>query len=705
MANHVFRVGLVGAGYISEFHLRALKRIANAHVVGITDLDADKARSVAKRFAIPTVYPSLAAMAETGLDVVHVLTPPDSHTSVTLQALRLGCHVMLEKPATTAPEDCDAIADLARKTGKVVCVDHALLRDHFILKALSVVRSGTIGEVLGVDYLRAQGTPPYRGGPLPPQYREGGFPIRDLGIHALYLIKAFVGDIEDASAQFWSRGGDPNLMFDEWRALVHCRGGLGQVQLSWNIRPYQHLLTVHGTRGILRADLFGLSLSTRSVSRLPSHLGHTFSAMREGLSSAGQIPLNIARVLTGRIMRYHGLTRLVEEFYRNLADHRPTPVPIDGVRDVVDWTERLARHADAAKVRILAQQTSPLSAPVLVTGASGFIGGHLVRRLLQQHNRIRLLLRRPPGSEWRNNSNVEWLLGDLGDPEAVDRAVADCKIVYHLGAGVRGRPWDLDRGTVVGTQNMIDACLKHRVKCLVYISSMSVIHAAKKGDPVDEAWPLEPAADKRGRYTQTKLQAERLITDAVRERRLPAIILRPGLVFGPGSPLLSPSVGLRKGNRIIIFGRGHTLLPFVHVQDLVDAICAAAQQQNFRPGAIYHIVDPTPITQLQYARRYIQSTGSNVTVVRFPRLLLYTLALAGQMAFRLLRHPSPVSIYRFRSALASHRFDCRAALHDLGWRPRIGTEAGLSMLLQPPGATEKPEVGMPLAPAEGVAAG
>src|SRR5713226_8781082 len=108
-AERQFRVGLVGAGYVSEFHIRALRRLPGVRMIGITDLLEERAHAVAARFGI-AAYPSLEAIAETGLDVVHVLTPPASHTTVALDALRRGCHVLVEKPLATSVEECDRLA-------------------------------------------------------------------------------------------------------------------------------------------------------------------------------------------------------------------------------------------------------------------------------------------------------------------------------------------------------------------------------------------------------------------------------------------------------------------------------------------------------------------------------------------------------------------------------------------------------------------
>ncbi len=215
-----FKVGLIGAGYVAQFHVKALRRLANVDIVGVYDADGEKAKQAAKTFGLKACK-SLADLVEAGAEVVHVLTPPDTHTAITLEALDRGCHVLVEKPLATRAEDCDRIAQAAAKAGRAVCVNHSLLRDPFVVRALDAVRAGAVGRVLTVDYFRSSDYAPYRGGLLPPQYRGGGYPFRDLGIHALYLLEAFLGPVGNVTAEYRSAGGlsrDPNIFYDEWRA-------------------------------------------------------------------------------------------------------------------------------------------------------------------------------------------------------------------------------------------------------------------------------------------------------------------------------------------------------------------------------------------------------------------------------------------------------------------------------------------------------
>lgn len=675
-------VGLVGAGYISEFHIRALRRLKNVRIIGITDAVPARAQTVAGRFDLPAVFPSLEAMAAAKPDVMHILTPPDTHAQLAIEALEMGCHVLVEKPLATSVEDCDAIAAAAEKAGKEVCVDHALLYDHFVNGALEIVRSGRVGQVVSVDYVRSADYPPYTGGPLPPQYREGGYPFRDIGVHALYLMEAFLGEIEDVQAQFATRGGDPNLLHDEWRTLVRCRQGIGQVQMSWNIKPYQHLLIVQGTRGVIRADLFGLSLTTRQVTRLPKHAEHAWNTCSEGLRFCTQVPSNMVRVLRGKIMRYHGLQKLVEEFYQCLAEGRPSPVTVQQARRGIEWVERVARPADAAKEAFLARFPQRLTAKVLVTGAAGFIGKRLLNRLLERHDQVRIFVRREPPPEIMNDPRLQIVLGDLGDPKAVDRAMAGIDTVYHVGAAIRGSKADFDRGTVVGTKNIVDSARQHGIRRLVYISSLSVLYAAAPGEEktIREDWPLEPYPERRGEYTRTKLEAEKIVLQAVREHGLPAVILRPGLVFGDGAPLMSPAVALRARGRLVILGDGKGILPLVYVEDVVDAIMEAGQREGVE-GQVFHVVDSTIVTQRELAQEYIRATGNKLRLMHLPRIVVYGLAGTVQLIGGMLRRAAPLSIYRVKSAMSFRPCECSAAQKGLGWRPRVGVKAGLQATL------------------------
>ena len=288
----------------------------------------------------------------------------------------------------------------------------------------------------------------------------------------------------------------------------------------------QNWLVVQGTKGVVRANLFAMWVTHAPQLPLPKAPARALQAMIEGLSICAQVPANVARFATKKIVQYDGLHSLVAAFYGALQTGAPMPVSPEHARSAVYWTDRVSQQADVAKIKFQSQFPTVGSAKVLVTGANGLIGRHLVRRLLQEGNRVRLFVRRQPETEWMNDANVEVFLGDLGDPVAVDLAVEGTEIVYHVGAAMKGGAHDHERGTVCGTQNVVDSMLRHNVQRLVYISSLSCLHAAaaRRADVITEDWPIEPSPTKRGAYTQAKTSAEKIVLDAVRDRHLRAVL-------------------------------------------------------------------------------------------------------------------------------------------------------------------------------------
>jgi nucleoside-diphosphate-sugar epimerase len=193
---------------------------------------------------------------------------------------------------------------------------------------------------------------------------------------------------------------------------------------------------------------------------------------------------------------------------------------------------------------------------------------------------------------------------------------------------------------------------------------------------VREDWPVEPSPTKRGAYTQSKTAAEKIVRDAVRDRHLRAVLLRPGRVFGPGMTLLTPEVARKIGNLFVILGDGTRELPLVFVEDVIDAIVLAAETSEF-DGRVFHIVDRTQITQNQVVRDYILKNAKKAKVIHVPVAIVYSLALGFEVLSKILNRPVPLSIYRVKSALARMKFDCTRAQNELGWQPRIGVASGL----------------------------
>jgi nucleoside-diphosphate-sugar epimerase len=310
----------------------------------------------------------------------------------------------------------------------------------------------------------------------------------------------------------------------------------------------------------------------------------------------------------------------------------------------------------------------------LVTGASGSLGGAVVRRLLAQGQRVRVLVRRAPARVFRG---VEVVVGNLGDPDAVERAVCGATLVVHAGAAMKGDLTEHQCATVVGTQNIADACARHGVSKLVHISSMSVVDWAGSsgGAPVSETTALEPRAAERGAYTQAKLRAENVVRDAARAGSVAAVILRPGQIFGGGVALVTGAVARRAGKRWLVLGDGELVLPLVYIEDVVDAILLASQKPLVR-GEIIQLIDPEVWTQNQVLAA--MGAGRGTPVIRVPRRAVFAAARLSEVVMGTVGKSSPVAEYRMRSAMAMLRFAGQNARALLGWQPRVGVRGGIA---------------------------
>ncbi len=225
---------------------------------------------------------------------------------------------------------------------------------------------------------------------------------------------------------------------------------------------------------------------------------------------------------------------------------------------------------------------------VLVTGATGFLGHHLVPCLRQAGHTVRALLR--PGSEagFLAGQGVELAYAaDISDRPAVIRAAADCEAVVH--AAGHFRFWgDLPtfwQTNVAGTAATLEAAARAGARRYIYISTVAVVGRPERGRTIDESHPCHP----RDHYQRTKLEAELLVQAFHRERQLPALILRPGAYYGPWGRYAFNRLFFEeplRGWRVRVNRGRHITFP-VYAPDVARAVDLALAQGQ--PGRIYNV--------------------------------------------------------------------------------------------------------------------
>ncbi|HEY0285643.1 MAG TPA: NAD(P)-dependent oxidoreductase [Pseudomonas sp.] len=245
---------------------------------------------------------------------------------------------------------------------------------------------------------------------------------------------------------------------------------------------------------------------------------------------------------------------------------------------------------------------------ILVTGASGFIGGRFARFALEQGMNVRVNGRRAQGVEHLVRRGAEFIQGDLTDPDLVLRLCHDVEAVVHCAGsvGAWGRRQDFQQGNVQVTENVVEGCLKQQVRRLVHLSSASIYfdgrsHLGIKEEQVPKRF--------NNHYAATKYLAEQKVFGA-EEFGLEVIVLRPRMVTGAGDTSIFPRLlNMQRKNRLSIIGNGLNKVDFTSIQNLNEAILSGLLAAGTALGKAYNISNGTPIPiwdVINYVMRQMQ---------------------------------------------------------------------------------------------------
>lgn len=320
---------------------------------------------------------------------------------------------------------------------------------------------------------------------------------------------------------------------------------------------------------------------------------------------------------------------------------------------------------------------------VLVTGGTGFIGHHLVRRLVSTDVHVRLLCRRD--SDLAHVREVATLIelcyGDLKDPVSLAEAVTGIDVMFHLAAATRGNWAEAYQATVKGTEHLLDYAQRTGVPRVVYVSSMSVYDYARmpRDATVDENAPLETRPETRTVYARSKCEAEAIVRRYLNASDIAVCILRPGAVYGPGGPPHIPATfRFARDKSVFLIGGGLRQIPLVYVENLIDALLLAAESHQ-AIGQVYNVVDSPPVIERLYVSKYLGRLKSRqMPVIPLPTLPFLVAAHFYDLVARATgRHPN-ADMYRAVKRVTNRIFfSARKISQDLGWRSRVSLDEGL----------------------------
>jgi nucleoside-diphosphate-sugar epimerase len=303
---------------------------------------------------------------------------------------------------------------------------------------------------------------------------------------------------------------------------------------------------------------------------------------------------------------------------------------------------------------------------ILVTGATGRIGKHLVNALLNQGEKVRVLIK----EGMIENENVEIFYGDLLDKESLKKAVEGVDVIYHLAAIVDylAPKETMFNVNVVGTKNLLEVS---KAKKFIYLSSTAAMGKKLKEIPANESTPCHPSDF----YGKTKLDAETLVKEAG------GIIIRSADVFGSGFREGFDYVisGLEDGTLPII-GDGKNFIQWIHISDLIQALLLV--KENGKPGEVYIVAGKEIKTLNECLELLCKYLNVEVPKKHASKLLAKTMVSFKVFKAKIKKERPKVIPEYINKITANRSFDISKAKKELGFEPKVSYEEAASEMVE-----------------------
>jgi nucleoside-diphosphate-sugar epimerase len=319
---------------------------------------------------------------------------------------------------------------------------------------------------------------------------------------------------------------------------------------------------------------------------------------------------------------------------------------------------------------------------VLVTGAAGFLGGHLVDMLVEQNYAVRAMVRpSEDASRLYALKNVEVVLGDLTDEASLKRAVRDVQRVFNVAA--KTGPWGTEDTywaiNVQGLTDLIHTALDAGVQRIVHTSSITVYGHHLQGIVTED----DPFHAEDNPYSRTKIAGEKLIANLVKDKGAPVVIVRPGWIYGPrDSASFGRFVAMVEAGKSFLLGSGKNIVPVVYVRDVAQGLIKAGEAGNETIGRAYTIADDHRVTQAEYLNTIADCLHVSPVSLKLPYTAMYLAARPAELAWQAMGRrnaaPPPITTYGVTLLGGDQMFSIGRARQELGYEPAFDLTHGVA---------------------------
>jgi nucleoside-diphosphate-sugar epimerase len=319
---------------------------------------------------------------------------------------------------------------------------------------------------------------------------------------------------------------------------------------------------------------------------------------------------------------------------------------------------------------------------VLVTGASGFIGGHACEALLRAGYRVRALMRPSSDASHLVGLDVERALGDLSDAASLDRACAGVDVVVHTAAPVGSfGEWEhFHEVGVLGTGRLVDAAYRAGASRFVHLSSIAVYGFETRAGAASEDTPFEVRPEPWNHYVREKVMAEELVWKAHEEGRIRATVLRPVVVIGARDRNAVPRlVDLLRLPVTALPGKASNQFPVVTIEDCVDAVVRAVEREA-AVGRAYNVSGEARIRIDAFFALIARHAGRPAPRLYLPTRLMVAAVGALEWVWKRLGKAGEPVATRIAIVVSGHDYDidCARARRELGWRAQGSYDAAIA---------------------------
>lgn len=313
----------------------------------------------------------------------------------------------------------------------------------------------------------------------------------------------------------------------------------------------------------------------------------------------------------------------------------------------------------------------------VVTGANGFIGSHLVSSLLTKKHLVRCIVRATSDLKWIEKLDVELVKCGLNDVNSLSAALEGATYVFHLAGMTKAKKYeDYIYGNVQLTEHVMKACERHSsIKKIIVTSSLAAASPSPLNQPVTESVPSNPISS----YGKSKVEMEQLLKEKYTD--LPYVIIRPPVVYGPRDTEVLLFFKTVKKGLIPIMGLGKKQVSIVYIEDLIEGLCLAAENDK-ATHQTYFFESDRILEWEQIGRETVEILSCKAFKLTVPHFLLYMVAGLGEL-INIFQKKAPTLNWEKAKEITQEAWTCSSekAREELGYEPKTTYKEGFRITL------------------------